>query len=374
LPEPRPEIRWERLPLARELALAREWLLHQAASGLSAVTVDAYSRAVERYLEYCRARRLRPSAATTEHIAEYLRELAAAGLRGATLAQRLTALRLFYAHIVERGLRADNPATGPIAPAGSPGESGRPLLPLAPPTLEPDEQLPWIPREEEWVEVLDAAATERPRTRVMLALAYDAALRREEVCGLRPVDLDLRLRTVRVAPASAAGVPARARRAGQRPPAERAEALGRAGRVVPLSPLVADQCAAYLHGRTPAAERGGKDREDHPGAAGGLFLSESPRNRAEPITIWTWSKVVQAIARRAGVERFTTHTPRHLRLADLARAGWNAGEVARFAGHVRRTAAFPYFDLAREVPGPSGPDVAAHRDTQLARRLFRLHR
>jgi len=66
---------------------------------------------------------------------------------------------------------------------------------------------------------------------------------------------------------------------------------------------------------------------------GRLFLSESRRNRAAPITLWTWSKVIRCIADRAGLPRFSTHTLRHLCLTDLARAGWDLHEIACFAGH-----------------------------------------
>ncbi len=33
------------------------------------------------------------------------------------------------------------------------------------------------------------------------------------------------------------------------------------------------------------------------------------------------------------MDRFTTHTLRHLCLTDLARAGWDIHEIATFAGH-----------------------------------------
>ena len=66
---------------------------------------------------------------------------------------------------------------------------------------------------------------------------------------------------------------------------------------------------------------------------GPLFLSESRRNYAGPISIWIWSKIVLQLARRAGIERFSTHTLRHLCLTDLARAGWDIHEIATFAGH-----------------------------------------
>ncbi|RXH53848.1 hypothetical protein GRAN_5186 [Granulicella sibirica] len=66
---------------------------------------------------------------------------------------------------------------------------------------------------------------------------------------------------------------------------------------------------------------------------GPLFLSESRLNYSDPISIWSWSKIVLRIARRAGVERFSTHTLRHLCLTDLAHAGWDIHEIASFAGH-----------------------------------------
>jgi integrase len=46
-----------------------------------------------------------------------------------------------------------------------------------------------------------------------------------------------------------------------------------------------------------------------------------------------WSKVVAHVAARAGVPQFTTHTPRHLRLTHLARAGLDVHHIATYAGH-----------------------------------------
>src|SRR5689334_23369060 len=59
-------------------------------------------------------------------------------------------------------------------------------------------KLPWIPSERRWADVLDVARHEPIRNRVMLAPAYDAALRREELCSLRTGDLDPAHRTLRV--------------------------------------------------------------------------------------------------------------------------------------------------------------------------------
>ena len=57
---------------------------------------------------------------------------------------------------------------------------------------------PGIPDEQQWLDVLAITANEPIRNRVMLALAYDAALRGEELCSLRIDDLDPGRRLVRV--------------------------------------------------------------------------------------------------------------------------------------------------------------------------------
>jgi len=53
-------------------------------------------------------------------------------------------------------------------------------------------KLPWIPAEAEWLRILEVFRGESVRNRVMLALAYDSALRREELRSLRTDDLDPR--------------------------------------------------------------------------------------------------------------------------------------------------------------------------------------
>jgi integrase len=58
--------------------------------------------------------------------------------------------------------------------------------------------LPWIPTDAQWRAILEVTAGESLRNRLMLALAYDAALRREELCLLRADDLDPAHRTITV--------------------------------------------------------------------------------------------------------------------------------------------------------------------------------
>jgi len=82
-----------------------------------------------------------------------------------------------------------------------------------------------------------------------------------------------------------------------------------------------------------------------------LLVSESARNRGEPISPWTWSKVVRSIALRAEVPAFSTHTLRHLCLTDLARSGWELHQIATFAGHQSTDTTLQYIHL-------SGRDLA----------------
>jgi len=152
-----------------------------------------------------------------------------------------------------------------------------------------------------------------------LAQPRSLALRREELCSLRTDDLDPAHRTIRV----------------------RAETTKtRRERVVPYSAPTGMLLAGYLRRRSALSR-----------ARGPLFLSESRRNWAEPLTLWSWSKIVRRVALEAGVPRFSTHTTRHLCLTDLARMGWEVHAIATFAGHRSTDSTLRYIHL-------SGRDLA----------------
>jgi integrase len=196
-------------------------------------------------------------------------------------------------------------------------------------------QLPWIPGDEDWLGVLAVAACEPIRNRTMLAFAYDAGLRREELCSLATDDIDPARRTLRV----------------------RAETTkGRRERIVPYSAPAGVLLRDYLAHRATLSR-----------VRGPLFLSESRRNRAEPLTLWTWSKVVRRIALAAGVPRFSTHTLRHLCLTDLARAGWELHAIATFAGHRSPDTTMQYIHLSgRELAAKLANGMAQIHDWRIA--------
>jgi len=305
------DVRWERYPGVADNEMARAWLVLQSNLGLAANTLDAYGRALQEYLAFSADRNASVVAPTKDHVAEYVRYLtlrpgqrgrnvvvldSGAGLANATLQQRITAVRLFYDYVMEEGLRSTNPVgRGRYTPGKSFGGCrDRGLIPRF-------TKLPWIPSDQQWRAVLEAAREESVRNRMMLALSYDGALRREELCGLDAGDIDPAHRTIRIL-------------------AENTKT--RRERVVPYSLPASELLGAYLRRRREFS----RDR-------GRLFVSESRRNAGKPISVWTWSKVVQRISERCGVFQFTTHTPRHLRLTDLARSDWDLHEIATFAGH-----------------------------------------
>lgn len=303
------ELRWERFPVASATPRAKTWLLIQQHLGLARTTILAYARAIEGYLAFAAEHQIAIERAGRAQIARYVRDrlarprprgtrdqasVAGVGLANATLHQRLTAVRLFYDYLVEEGVRATNPVGRGRYTPGTGFGSARGLLPRY-------HRLPWVPGDDEWRALLAAARADTLRNRLMLALSYDCALRREELCGLAIPDIDPATRLVRIRPEIT---------------------KGRRERGVPYTDRTATLYGRYLGARARLARH-----------AGSLFLSEARRNRAHPVTIWTWSKVVAGLAVDAGVAHFTTHTPRHLRLTDLAPSGWDIHAIAQFAGH-----------------------------------------
>jgi site-specific recombinase XerD len=332
------DIRWERYLHVAQQDHVRAWLQIQGNLGLAPNTIDAYGRALNDYLAFCQRQETEVETATREALSMYIRDMTSRpnprgvnvrvldsgfGLANATLQQRLTAIRLWYDYLVEEGVRLDNPVGRGRYTQGKSfgGARERGLIPRYC-------KLPWIPNEQQWLAVLEATKEEGLRNRVMLAFAYDAGLRREELCALSTSDIDPSRRQIRV----------------------RAETTkNMMERMVPYSVDTGTLYAAYLQERRHLSR-----------ARGPLFLSESDRNLAHPISIWTWSKVVKGIANRSGVQQFTTHTLRHLCLTDLARCGWEIHEIALFAGHKSIESTLRYIHLSgRELGAKVEQGMAA---------------
>ncbi len=169
---------------------AERWLSILTNLGRAPNTILAYRRALDDYLDFCTQQQKRPEHVDREQIALFVRFMAErpvsgrstpsatasrSGLANATIHLRLTAVRLYHDHLVEEGIRPDNPVgRGRYTPhSGFGGARRRALVPRY-------TTLPWIPNDAEWRAMLEAAREGPLRNRLMLGLAYDAGLRRED--------------------------------------------------------------------------------------------------------------------------------------------------------------------------------------------------
>jgi integrase/recombinase XerD len=157
-------------PALRRLPSAASWLNLQVQLGLASRTIDTYGRSLADYLAFCERDGVDPLSADGGEIARYVHDLAhrpgrggpnvvaidsGVGLANATMRLRLVAVRLFYDHLVEEGLRETNPVgRGRYTPGrGFAGHRERGLIPRF-------TKLPWIPSDEQWHQVLQATHAE----------------------------------------------------------------------------------------------------------------------------------------------------------------------------------------------------------------------
>lgn len=311
------------LPRSAADALATAFLTSLEVRGLSRNTILAYGRAVEGLVEVSGdlgALRL-DIAAVHAYLAHLTRTVsrhrASRGecLARATVKQRVVGLRAYADYLVDCGLLDHNPVTRGSVRRTPEGE----VVPLRRGLVPTPRRVPRLPTDEQWARLLEILRPRPARDRLMFVLAYDGALRRNELVTLRLDDFDFAARQVTVRPEHAKGGHQRA---------------------VVYSPTTTALLQSYLPLRRALLPSGPF-----------LFLSASPRNRGKPVGGYTWGLVAAALAREADVPGFSTHTLRHLRLTDLARAGLDLKEIAHFAGHRSTDSTMAYIHL-------SGRDLA----------------
>src|SRR6266704_6643446 len=271
-------VKWECYPRVAKHLVTRSFVERLALKGKRPKTVDAYARAIEDLLAYFatsdpsrvleageadldgyiaslkqRGPKKRGRGGMIEDVTK-IRYLTGRKLSDNTIAQRVVACRLFYDFLLRKGLRSD-----PVSPIerGSDGRDGQ--HPSRGPVRR-YKRLPWVPSDEVWEQfVQHVVLHEDARTRAMILLAYDAALRREELMSLRVDDFDWARSLVTIRPEITKG--------------------GRM-RHIPVSAAVLHLVRVYLEGdrRSLIAAYEGED-------LGLLFLSESTRNPGRPLAV-----------------------------------------------------------------------------------------
>ena len=340
----RDEIRWELYPHVATAAHARAFILRLCQFSRRPKTIDAYARNLDRFLasfasasaeQWVEAdegtlliylddlRHGRGSASCRRRpVPANVRHLSGAHAADATIAQHVVALRQFYDYLIRAHIRRDG--LNPL-PRGRNGRAPR-RGPMRTPA-----RLPWIAPAAVWERiVLHVVTHETARNRALLLVAYDGALRREEVVGLRAADYD-RQRALLL-------VRAETSKSGR-------------DRWVPLSPLGQRALDHYLdrHRRALVAAYGLDER-------GPLFLSESTRNPGHPLAPGAVNDVVEALRAALDLPHLRPHTFRHQRLSGLKGAGVPLEDIALFAGHVSTETTRLYLHL---TPAELGAKIRA---------------
>ena len=249
--------------------------------GMSANTVSAYGRDLQRYVAFLRERDVSPAAAAVDDLHEFF---AGSGGDGATssVARRTASIRAFYAYLVREGVRGDDPAAGLRTPR-------RP------------QQLPRVLSVEEVEAVLAAVVPAGPlgqRDLAALELLYGCGLRVSELLGLRDGDVDLEGGLVRCI------------------------GKGDKERVVPMGAAAAGALTRYLSdGRRQLLH--GRRRAD-------LFLNA----RGGPLTRQGFDyRLRRVLARADMLGQASAHTFRHSFATHLLAAGADLRSVQELLGH-----------------------------------------
>lgn len=200
----------------------------------SAATVSAYRGDLDDFVEWAaRASIDDPAAVDRRTLRRYLAYLGTRRYARRSIARKASSLRRYFGWLARTGVLATDPSAGLSAPAG-------------------DGRLPRVLRADEVTVLLDdppAAVDHDPehvrrRDDAVLELLYGSGLRVAELCGLRPVDIDLAAATVTVW-----GKGAKQRRVPMTPPAVDAVAgwieRGRPAMVTDRTPVD----AVFLNGR-----------------------------------------------------------------------------------------------------------------------------
>jgi len=151
-------------------------------------TVDAYGRDLVGFVTWAERLALGgPEAVDRRVLRRYLAYLATRSYAKRSVARKASALRRYFGWLRRTGVLEIDPSAGLSAPSG-------------------DGRLPRVLRDDELVVLLDAPgavvdhdpAPVRLRDDAVLEILYGSGLRVAELCSLRPDDLDLTARSVRV--------------------------------------------------------------------------------------------------------------------------------------------------------------------------------
>lgn len=284
------------LPAALSVPCARFLKAMERDNGLTANTLDAYRRDLNRYLHHLSTQGIeRLESVEHQHIAQLLHSLSDTGLTPSTMARNLTSIKRFHQYLLLQGATTHNPAEL-----------------LDPPKLE--RRLPDVLAVAEIADVLAAPDPDEPlgqRDRAILAVLYATGIRVSELTALQQTALLLPRSLVHI--------------------------RGRRERLVPIAAKDIRTLKRYLRQGRPHLAR--PDSSDH------VFLNAQggPLSR---MSVW---KIIKTAGDKAGIgKKISPHTMRHSFATHLLEGGAHLRAVQELLGHadISTTQIYTHLDLS----------------------------
>ena len=251
---------------------------------LSPNSVDAYTRDVQRYLEYLKRTGLDSALnATPKHVHRLVQLLSELGLSANSLARNISAIRGFYRFLIAENITKTDPTEN----------IDRPKLARHLPSVLTYEEIKKINQ------IPDTKTKLGLRNRAMLETIYASGLRVSELLGLQLKSIYFDQNVLRVF------------------------GKGRKERLVPISDSALNWIKQYLDRSRPQLDKKGKSE-------GILFLN----SRGSPMSRMGFWKILDACKNKAGIKKdIHPHTFRHSFATHLLENGADLRAVQEMLGH-----------------------------------------
>ncbi|MCR5139638.1 MAG: site-specific tyrosine recombinase XerD [Bacteroidaceae bacterium] len=281
----------------KTLARYKQYLAFE--KGLSANTLDAYMRDVEKLLSYLSDEGKGLAEATLDDLEQFAASLIDIGIIPRSQARILSGIRSFYHFMVlDRIIEAD-----PTQLLESP------KIPDHLPEVLSVEEIDKI------IDSIDVSSREGQRNRAIIETLYSCGLRVSELCNLRLSDLYLKEGFIRV------------------------EGKGSKQRLVPISSTAIDEIELYMHDRNQI--------DIKPGYEDYLFISSLRKKNLSRIMVF---HLVKELAEKAGIRKvISPHTFRHSFATHLLENGANLRVIQAMLGHedIGTTEIYTHIDSTR---------------------------
>lgn len=275
----------------------KQYLLFERS--LSANTLDAYLRDVEKLFIFLSDEDIRPSEVTLDVLETFSATLCDVGIHPRSQARILSGVRAFYHFmILNHYMEAD------------------PTLLLESPNI--GKKLPEVLSVEEIDKIIDSidlSYAEGQRNRAIIETLYSCGLRVSELCNLKLSDLYIKEGFVKV------------------------EGKGSKQRLVPISRSAIDEIELYM------ADRNQVDVK--PGFEDYVFVSERRKKNLSRIMVF---HIVKELAEKAGITKtISPHTFRHSFATHLLENGANLRVIQAMLGHedISTTEIYTHIDAHR---------------------------